>query len=229
MFSHGRDPRTGKPISATGLLAHARGGGGKCDDNGGCDMRNLCNPLTQELNIRNMYVCARCYRTHLCDLRHDCVVVHTQDGSVCVKTGLSYGSVFPGGRTDALEPVTETHVDEINIVRVIMSYVYAYLTRNADHYSDVISSVMENGWFNKPTENAIYFTFNRVFKQPNALQKIPLTVVGQLFVQLVIGVHAKVTKYDATVIKVSRRKREDGLLKRMRFEYGNAPSFRAGH
>nr|WEG69778.1 protein UL92 [Mastomys natalensis cytomegalovirus 3]WEG69918.1 protein UL92 [Mastomys natalensis cytomegalovirus 3]WEG70058.1 protein UL92 [Mastomys natalensis cytomegalovirus 3]WEG70198.1 protein UL92 [Mastomys natalensis cytomegalovirus 3]WEG70338.1 protein UL92 [Mastomys natalensis cytomegalovirus 3] len=227
MFSHGRDPRTGKLILTNGSTAHAYGDG-KCDDVGGCDMRNLCNPLTQELNIRNMYVCVRCHRTHLCDLRHDCVVVHTQDGSVCVKTGLTYGSVFPGGCVNALEPVTEPHVDEVNIVGIIMSYVYTYLTRNAEHYADVIGSVLENGWFNKRTENAIYFTFNRVFRHQNALRKIPLTVIGQLFVQLVIGVHARVTKYDSTVIKVSRRKREDGLLKRMRSEYGNAPSVRTG-
>lgn len=233
MFVHGRDPRTGKPLSAFGgagnggsVRAHTRGGVDGCDDSGGCDMRNLCNPLTQELNLRNLYACVRCHRTHLCDLRHDCVVVHTQDGSVCTKTGLTYSSVFPGGRGDILEPVTEPHVDEINMVGVIMSYVYTYLTRNAERYADVIQSVIDDGWFNKSTENAIYFTFDRVFRHPNSLQKIPLSVVGQLFVQLVIGVHARVTKYDATVIKVSRRKREDGLLKRMRFEYGNAPAFR---
>ncbi|AFX83406.1 B92 [Murid betaherpesvirus 8] len=227
MFSYGRDSRTGKPISGNGsTTASARGGVGKCDDHGGCDMRNLCNPLTQELNIRNMYVCIRCHRTHLCDLRHDCVVVHTQDGSVCVKTGLSYGSVFPGNCSDTLEPVTESNVEEINMVGVIMAYVYTYLTRNAEHYDDVIRSVIDGPWFNKATENAIYYTFDRVFKRHNAVHKIPVSVIGQLFVQLVIGVHARVTKYDSTVIKVSRRKRVDGLLKRMRSEYGNAPSVR---
>lgn len=222
MFSFVRDRETGKPISAARRQPPPQT---LCDETGDCEMRNLCNPLTRELNLRNVYVCARCHRTHLCDLRHDCVVVNTQEGSVCVRTGLSYGTVFPNCRVDALEPVMEPNTDEVNIVGIIMSYIYTYLTQNAEHYADVITAVVEDGWFKKGIESAIYFTFNRVFKQTNNLHRIPLDVVGQLFVQLVIGVHARATKYDSTVIKVSRRKREDGLLKRMRFEYGNAPAF----
>lgn len=192
---------------------------------GVCDMRNLYNPMTCELGVNNMFVCVRCYRTHLCDMRHDCRLVTTQDGFVCSKTGLVYDNVLPNYRVVRSEPVTESSVDAVNVVNIILSYVYAFLIRHSDNYADVLDEVLEDGRFKKGVEDAVYFTFNKVFRKAQNLNKVPLFVIGQLFTQLIIGVHARVTKYDSSVIKVSRRKREDSLLKRMRSEYGNAPIF----
>ncbi|AGE11562.1 GP92 [Caviid betaherpesvirus 2] len=191
-----------------------------------CEMRNLHNPVTQELDLNNVFVCTECFRTHLCDLNHGCQLIATPEGSVCAITGLSYESIYATTRIDVLEPTTESNIDEVNVVTIILSYVYAYLIRNSERYRDVLDEVAEDGKLTPQVESAVYFTFNKVFKQSNNLHKIPLSTIGQLFTQLIIGVHAKVTKYDATVIKVSRRKREDGLLKQMRFEYGNAPTCR---
>lgn len=231
-----RRARRSSPFSSSSSAAAGVGaslGGDRDDDDGKvlcdadspCRMRNVRNPLTAELGLYNIFSCVRCYRVHLCDMRHDCRLVSTQEGNVCCKTGLAYDCVLAGQRVDASEPVVEPNAEDVNVVGVILSYVYAYLVKHSDHYADVIEEVTEDGGFKKSVESAIYFTFNRVFKKAN-LHKVPLAVVGQLFIQLIIGVHAKATKYDSTVIKVSRRKREDNLLKQMRCEYGNAPVFR---
>lgn len=235
MFCVVRDRLTGKPlqpkvlgVSETGCLVSSnRENYGICAASGLCEMKNLYNPVTCDLGLTNMFVCVHCYKTHLCDLRHDCRIISTQEGTVCSKTGLTYESVLPHCRTDAVEQISEPNSDEVNIVSVILSYVYAYLIRHSNHYADVLEEVIEDGKFKKTVESAVYFTFNRVFKKANNLHKVSLSLIGQLFIQLIIGVHAKVTKYDPTIIKVSRRKREDGLLKQMRFEYGNAPVFRS--
>lgn len=147
---------------------------------------------------------------------------------MCAKTGLAHDAAPLGYRVETTEPVTESNIDDVNIVTIILSYVYAFLLKHSDNYSDVLNEVMEGEHFKKHVESAVYFTFSRVFKKAQALHKLPLSVIGQLFTQLIIGVHAKGTKYDPTVIKVSRRKREDALLKQMRYEYGNAPVGRSG-
>lgn len=221
-----RDARTGKRLRAPPVEGPRSG---ECDaSSGGCELRNLCNPITRDIQLTNMFVCVCCHKTHLCDMRHDCHIVATQEGSVCAKTGFVYESVLSGGRAPTAEPVSEPNIDTVNVVNIILSYVYGYLLKNAEHYSDVLREVMDDGRFKDHVESSVYFTFNRVFRQTNSVHKIPLSTIGQLFIQLIIGVHAKATKYDSTVIKVSRRKREDSLLKQMRLEYGNAPGVRPG-
>lgn len=186
-------------------------------------MKNLKNPVSEELGVTNMFVCVMCYRTHLCDMGGDCDLTTTQEGFVCTKTGFVYQSMMPACPINVSEPVAECNVDDVNVVNMILSYVYAFLVRHAENYADVLEEVMEDGKFKKRVEDAVYFTFNKVFEKTQNLHRVPLSVIGQLFIQLIIGVHTKVTKYDSMVIKVSRRKREDGLLKQMRCEYGNAP------
>ncbi|AAK57135.1 T92 [Tupaiid betaherpesvirus 1] len=225
MFSLIRDRRTGKQLVSIPPAPATQPPRTPCRQASSCEMRNLYNPLTCELGLANMFVCSYCYRTHLCDLRHGCQIVATAEGSVCAKTGLFYDSVLPAGSAVMAEPVTEPNIDEINIVMIILSYVYAYLLRHSDRYLDVLQEVTEDGRFTKKVEHAIYYTFNKVFKRTNNLHRIPLSTIGQLFIQLIIGIHSTATKYDSTVIKVSRRKREDALLKQMRAEYGNAPVF----
>lgn len=204
----------------------ARNGLCCAEDGSSCDMRNLNNPLTTEIGVRNAFACMNCYRTHFCDMRHDCKLVTTQEGFVCVKTGLVYESVCQGTGGKISDPVTEPNIEGVNVVSIILSHVYSFLLHHSENYDDVIKEVTEDGKFKKNVEDAVYYTFNKVFKKTQSLQKLSLNVIGQLFTQLIIGVHAKATKYDSLVIKVSRKKREDGLLKQMRFEYGNAPVVR---
>ncbi|AEV80787.1 protein UL92 [Aotine betaherpesvirus 1] len=196
-----------------------------CDAVGGCEMRQVRNALTEEIQLHCLYVCVNCYKTHVCDLSGGCVLVATVEGSVCLKTGLVYESLCPATRVHVLEPTGETSVDDVNVVGVIMSSVYSYLMAHATRYADVIQEVVADGHLKKQVEDAVYFTFNRVFRSLQNVQRISVPVISQLFTQLIIGIHAKNTKYDSSVIKVSRRKREDALLKQMRFEYGNAPVF----
>lgn len=207
-----RDKRTGKII---------RGVSADCDLGNKCQMRNLYNPITFELGLGNVFMCDNCFRTHLCDLQHDCHIVNTREGSVCTKTGFVYNEWLPTYVQSYMEPINEPNVETLNVVIILLSYVYSYLLENSDRYAEIISEITENGRFIKKVEDAIFYTFDRVFKGTN-FQKISLTTISQLFVQLIIGGHSNATVYDHNIIKVSRKKREDAILKKMRFEYGNA-------
>lgn len=190
-------------------------------ENGKCIMRNLHNPITFELGLGNIFVCVNCFRTHQCDMQHDCTIINTQEGSVCTKTGFVYEELLSNYISAYVEPTFEPNVDSVNFVTVLLSYVYSYLIENADRYADIITKITENGHFVKRVEDAIFRTFNKVFKN-GSLQKIPLSTISRLFTQLIVGGHASNTIYDHHIIKVSRRKKEDNILKRMRLEYGNA-------
>ncbi|AGT99255.1 protein U63 [Suid betaherpesvirus 2] len=191
-----------------------------CNGGESCQMKNLHNPLTCELAMGNVFMCCRCFRMHICDMRHDCQIYNTQEGYVCGKTGFVYDSMMPSLSARLKESDAEPSSDSFNVVSVILSYVYSYLINNCNYYYDIISSVIEDDKFKKEVEDSIFFTFNRVFQNSN--YRVPLPIISKLFIQLIIGMYAKETKYDADIIKVSRRKKEDNILKRMRLEYGNA-------
>ncbi|AQN73576.1 protein UL92 [Human betaherpesvirus 5] len=199
-----------------------------CDASGACDMRHVQNAFTEEIQLHSLYACTRCFRTHLCDLGSGCALVSTLEGSVCVKTGLVYETLYPVARSHLLEPIEEVALDDVNIISAVLSGVYSYLMTHAGRYADVIQEVVERDRLKKQVEDSIYFTFNKVFRSMHNVNRISVPVISQLFIQLIIGIYSKQTKYDACVIKVSRRKREDALLKQMRSEYGNAPVFGSG-
>nr|AVI09391.1 hypothetical protein [Human betaherpesvirus 6B] len=184
-------------------------------------MYNLHNPITFELGLGNVFVCMRCLTVHHCDMQTDCTIVNTHEGYVCAKTGLFYSGWMPTYADCFLEPICEPNIETVNVVVVLLSYVYSFLMENKERYAAIIDSIIKDGKFIKNVEDAVFYTFNAVFTN-STFNKIPLTTISRLFVQLIIGGHAKGTIYDSNVIRVSRRKREDSLLKKMRLEYGNA-------
>lgn len=186
-----------------------------------CEMKNLHNPITFELGLGNIFVCVNCFKTHKCDMQHDCNIIQTQEGSVCTKTGFVYDGWISPYVKSYTEPVFEQDLDTFNFVIILLSYAYSYLLEHKNIYADLIIKITANGRFIKNVEDAVFYTFNKVFKNTN-LQKLPLSTTSRLFTQLIIGWHATNTIYDHHVIKVSRRKREDNILKKMRLEYGNA-------
>ncbi|QQL10061.1 Cy127 [Cynomolgus cytomegalovirus] len=208
--------------------AAAAGALDMCDVSGTCDMRHVQNVFTEEIQLHSLYVCTRCFRTHLCDLGSGCALVSTLEGSVCVKTGLVYEALYPVAREHLLEPIEETSLDDVNVIGAVLAEVYRYLMSHAARYADVIQEVVERDRLKKQVEENIYFTFNKVFRSMQNVNRISVPVISQLFTQLIIGIYSKQTKYDSCVIKVSRKKREDALLKQMRSEYGNAPVFGLG-
>ena len=128
---------------------------------------------------------------------------------------------MPAYSHTCMEPTEEPNMETVNVVVVLLSYVYSFLIQNKARYSNIIRDIIKDGKFIEQVENAVFCTFNKVFKN-STLNKLPLTTVSQLFVQLIIGGHAEGTIYDNNVIRVSGRKREDNILKKMRIEYGNA-------
>ncbi|ANC96583.1 protein UL92 [macacine betaherpesvirus 9] len=184
-------------------------------------MYNLHNPLTFELGLGNLFVCSNCYKVHFCNMLEDCNLINTHEGCVCVKTGLFYDGWISSYSQICREPLEEPNIETINVVVVLLSYVYSFLIQNRDRYSSIIRNIIKDGKFIEQVENAVFCTFNNVFKN-SSLNKLPLTTVSQLFVQLIIGGHAENTIYDNNVIRVSKRKKEDNILKKMRVEYGNA-------
>ena len=184
-------------------------------------MYNLHNPLTFEMGLGNIFICVRCFKIHFCNMLEDCNLINTHEGCVCSKTGLFYNGWMPAYSHTCMEPTEEPNMETVNVVVVLLSYVYSFLIQNKARYSNIIRDIIKDGKFIEQVENAVFCTFNKVFKN-STLNKLPLTTVSQLFVQLIIGGHAEGTIYDNNVIRVSRRKREDNILKKMRIEYGNA-------
>ncbi|QQL09898.1 Ba127 [Baboon cytomegalovirus] len=218
-LARGRPPKSGGTTPAVP---------DSCDVSGACDMRHVQNVFTEEIQLHSLYVCTRCFRTHLCDLGSSCALISTLEGSVCVKTGLVYEALYPMAREHALEPIEETSLDDVNVIGAVLTEVYRYLMSHAARYADVIQEVVERDRLKKQVEDSIYFTFNKVFRSMQNVHRISVPIISQLFIQLIIGIYSKQTKYDSCVIKVSRKKREDALLKQMRSEYGNAPVFGPG-
>ncbi|APZ76292.1 hypothetical protein MRV_0081 [Murid herpesvirus 3] len=189
-----------------------------CNFGNSCVMYGINNPITLELGIENLFLCSVCFRVHVCDMQHDCTIINTNDGAVCTKTSLSYNEIAPIYFVNNTEPIGEPDVENVNVVILILSYAYSYLVDHMDMYSEIFKKITKDGKFIKKIENGIFHTFNAIFT-PSLIHKMPLSTICQLFIQLIIGGHSNNTVYDANIIKVSRRKKEDCILKRMRLEY----------
>ncbi|UEH20531.1 protein U63 [Elephant endotheliotropic herpesvirus 2] len=189
------------------------------------NMMLLHNPLTHELNIENLYICTLCGFSHVCNEESsNCKILETSDGVVCLYTGLTHLERFPCIMNIALNDSDHdtADIDYMNAVQSILRRVFIFFKTYEFKYLHITNEIFTENEFKPHVLNAVITTFRRVFTSQKLIDKVSIFTISKLFIQLLIGKYAKQTTYDGNVIKVSKRKREDTLLKQMRYEYGNS-------
>ncbi|ALM26012.1 protein U63 [Proboscivirus elephantidbeta4] len=189
------------------------------------NMMMVRNPLTYDLNIQNLYICTLCGYSHVCDEESsDCKILDTPEGMVCLYTGLTHiDRLSCIIHIPAIEADRDTlDIDYMNAVQTIIRRVFIFFKTYEDKYKHVTDKIFVDNEFNPQVLTAVIRTFKSVFTTQKLIDKVSILTISKLFIQLLIGKYAQKTTYDSRVIKVSKRKREDTILKQMRYEYGNA-------
>lgn len=180
----------------------------------------LHNPITHALRFDNIYICSMCQTIHVCEKNSDCLLIQTGEGNVCLYTGVVYPDVcssYPQAIYAA--PVPDPELDYLNIIQPILRFMYLFFKSNTEKYKLIIEKIMINDEFKQDVVSAIIKTFQKVFRCKKIIDRVSLFIIGRLFTQLIVGKYSNCTTYDANIIKVSKRKKEDSLLKQMRVVY----------